>query len=113
MRWDQRLFEQALYTVLDNARQYTTDGSVSVDVACDGRVRVSISNQAPHMSEAEVVECLRMHGRGSRASQLRPEGSGLGVPLAKVIIEAHKGQFRFTSPGESIVVMLEIPIGLE
>ena len=48
--------------------------------------------------------------RGSNAQQIRPDGSGLGLFLAKEVIEGHKGNIYFDSkPGKGCTFGFFIP----
>ncbi len=48
--------------------------------------------------------------RGGNALAMNEEGLGLGLPVAKAIVEAHKGRIEMASrPGEGTTVTVALP----
>lgn len=89
---DQTRIRQVLVNLIDNAIKYSdTGGQVQIKIfSNDVRVQVSVSDTgsgiAPDELEAVFDKFYRLdrHARTTR-------GSGLGLPIAKKIIEAHEG----------------------
>jgi signal transduction histidine kinase len=62
------------------------------------------------MTDEERERAFARFFRGSNATDRYSEGSGLGLPVAKAIVEAHGGQIALTSvPGEGTRVTFTLP----
>jgi signal transduction histidine kinase len=103
--------EQVLGNLLENAAKYGDPGAkIEIDVAChqDG-VRVTVSSRGAGIPAERLSSVFERFQRGPRAGVERP-GLGLGLYIAKGLIEAHGGrigarsapgvitQFHFTLP---------------
>jgi signal transduction histidine kinase len=63
------------------------------------------------MGEEERERAFERFFRGSNAADRYTEGSGLGLPVAKAIVEAHGGQIALkSSPGEGTRVTFTLPL---
>jgi two-component system sensor histidine kinase KdpD len=110
---DPLLIEQVLINILDNAIKYTPEGSpieISASVK-DREVEVVIADQGPGFAPGEETlvfeKFYRGHAAGTRS------GAGLGLAIARGIVEAHGGRitaesragggalFRFSLPLEA------------
>ena len=58
---------------------------------------VSIRDTGPGIPPEEIPIVLSSFGRGSLAHKNAEEGTGLGLPIVKGLVELHGGQFRLTS----------------
>jgi signal transduction histidine kinase len=79
--------------LLDNAARYTpAGGSVSAGlVVRDGRAVVRVEDTGIGLDEADRERLFERLYRGSRARDMRPSGTGLGLPIARWIVESHGG----------------------
>jgi signal transduction histidine kinase len=99
---DGRKVRQALANVVQNAVKFSPHGGeVLVEVTRDaGRVRFTVYDQGPGVppGEAERIFEPLFHAavRGGEAARL--PGSGLGLPVARRIAEAHGGRVSVESP---------------
>jgi signal transduction histidine kinase len=86
---DERLAQQALENIVNNAIRYTPDGSViSLDAGLAGDVaRLVISDNGPGIDEADLPHIFEMFYRGS--SSRREQGMGLGLAVVKWIADWH------------------------
>jgi signal transduction histidine kinase len=85
------LVERAVVSVLHNALKYSSEaGSVEISVsAAAPRVELTISDDGPGFSEAALQRAFDRFWRDDAARGR--EGSGLGLSLAKTIVERYGG----------------------
>jgi signal transduction histidine kinase len=97
---------------LDNAVRYSNSKSeVKVDIASAGdEVRVRVSDHGIGIAPEELEGIFERFRRGGNASEHNEEGLGLGLPVAKAIVEAHKGRIEMNSRlGEGTTVTVALP----
>lgn len=98
---DEKKLHQALSNLVSNAVKFSPHGGeVLVEVSQDpGRLRISIYDQGPGIVAAEsesIFEPLQTARRSSEKAG--PPGSGLGLPVARRIAQAHGGEVFVESP---------------
>jgi signal transduction histidine kinase len=109
---DPEAFSQALFNLLDNALKYSPAGlPVELTVERQGReVVVAVRDRGigiPADEHAKVFE--RFHRVGSSLVH-DVKGSGLGLSIAKHIVEAHGGRLTLESaPGQGSLFRLHLP----
>ena len=84
---------QVLNNLLDNAVRYAAPGGVELGAAADGeRARVWVRDHGPGLSPDKLGRAFERFYRGD-ASRTRQGagGSGLGLSIAKALVEAHGG----------------------
>jgi PAS domain S-box-containing protein len=88
--WDKLRVEQVLVNLLSNAFKYGAGSAVDVALARDGGDAVlTVRDFGPGIAE---VDRQRIFGRFERAAPLRNYGGmGLGLYVAREIVEAHGG----------------------
>ena len=108
---DRRRLSRALGHLLDNAIAATQHGGrILVDLSrTDAGARVVISDNGPGMDSATLARALEGLRRG-------PDGKaydrrqGLGLPLARQIVEAHGGTLELLSePGQGTAAIVTLP----
>jgi signal transduction histidine kinase len=100
---DPRKLRQALANVVGNAVKFSPHGAeVLVEVTRDaGRLRFAVYDQGPGVKASEVDAVFRpFHHASVRANDENRHhpGSGLGLPVAVRIAEAHGGRIWLESP---------------
>ncbi len=96
---DPTKLRQVFVNLIDNAIKYTKHGDIKVVFRRIQKVaEVSIWDTGPGISAEELNGLFDKFLRGA-AGKASEGGSGLGLYLAKRIVEAHHGQIRATSPG--------------
>lgn len=113
IRCDERLLRQALAKLIDNAIKFSPAGS-AVDIGAhdkdDGSVLLTVQDQGPGLSQARLRECLQPLVQDDMSYGRTAEGLGLGLPIAKAIIEAHGGELIIsTSPGKGMLAGMLLP----
>ncbi len=97
---DPKKLRQALANVLQNAVKYSPHGGeVLLEVTRDGgRLRFAVYDQGPGLSAAEVDRIFEPFQHPYRPEESHRPGSGLGLPVARRIAEAHGGGVTVESP---------------
>ena len=112
LQGEPRMLRRAISNLLNNALRYTPDGeAISVEIVeSENGVRLSIANPGEAIA-AEDLE--RVFDRFYRVDPARREGSpsnaGLGLAIARSIIEAHQGRIHCTSQQGWTRFILEFP----
>ena len=104
------LLTRALTNLLDNAAKFT-DGSDSIDIiiSATGRIAyIQVADNGVGMTDAESAHAFDRFWRAQDARTT--PGFGLGLPLVKQIISAHRGKVNISSvPGTGTTVTLTLP----
>lgn len=98
-----RLFDNILY----NTYQYSLENTrVYLDVIRNGKIQITVRNIS---KEALNVDAESLVERFTRADSSRnTEGSGLGLSIAKSIVELHDGTFNLEIDGDLFKVIIEL-----
>ncbi|MGZ8996380.1 MAG: ATP-binding response regulator, partial [Rhodospirillales bacterium] len=111
VRADGDRIRQVVVILMDNALRYG-DGRIEVALhGAPGGFAVSVTDVGPGMTEEEQERAFERFFRGSDAAHRYREGSGLGLPVAKAIVEAHGGQIALrSSPDQGTRVTFTVPV---
>jgi signal transduction histidine kinase len=107
---DPRHLRQILINVLGNAAKFgREDGHVEVRVGRDETgADIVISDDGPGISGVEPASLFEPFARGAGSTGV--EGSGLGLPIVKGLVEAHGGTAAIESaPGRGTTIRLHFP----
>jgi K+-sensing histidine kinase KdpD len=90
---DPRWIKQVFRNILDNSIKYSPEGGL---VVIRGEIRkdnvlISISDQGVGISPEDLIPLFEKYFRVSQ-HDLHIPGTGLGLPIARAIVEAHKGR---------------------
>jgi two-component system OmpR family sensor kinase len=102
---------QVFSILIDNALRYSKQGgTVTVELERrDTEVVVTVSDTGIGLTEDESRQAFQRFYRGGKA-QGHARGTGLGLPVAKAIIEAHKGSITLEGkPGEGALATVRLP----
>lgn len=107
---------QILINLLTNAVKFTPDGGrVTIEAAAVARsVRITVADTGIGMTAQEIALALEPFRQARKLSRRPREGSGLGLPLAKALVESHGGMLMIDSEpeiGTRITILL--PTGAE
>jgi len=109
---DRVRLRQVLLILIDNACRYSDPGGeITVALQADqGNASLAISDQGMGISDTELEIVFERFYRGEQARNRVASGSGLGLSLAKLIVEAHKGKIDLTSEsGQGTCVTITLP----
>lgn len=86
---------QALVNLVGNSLKYSSAGKmvrVAVSEGLQGRVRVTIKDEGPGISSEEIARLFKKFQQMPAARADHAVGTGLGLAVAKAIVEQHGGQ---------------------
>ncbi|MCI6257167.1 sensor histidine kinase [Pseudoflavonifractor sp. HCP28S3_F10] len=98
--------------VLRNAVNYSADGG-TVRIAAlrsGGRVEIVVSNEGLEIPEGELSNIFEKFYRLDAARSTRTGGAGLGLAIAKEIVERHGGTIRAESNGRFTSFIISLPL---
>ena len=100
---DQEKLRQVILNLIDNSIKYTNEGGVHLNLSHDTAsksVVLKIKDTGIGMDQETKSKLFGKFSRGVGGAKLNTGGSGLGLYLAKQIVEAHKGSINVDSDGE-------------
>jgi len=101
---DEARLAQVLSNLLNNASLYSSRGSqVLLEVKrCGHEVEATVMDQGIGMSPDTLAGVFDMFVQGERSQELAPGGLGLGLGVARALVEAHGGSISAHSAGEGL-----------
>ncbi|MEP7219505.1 MAG: PAS domain-containing sensor histidine kinase, partial [Bacteroidota bacterium] len=105
------MLNRALVSVIDNAAKYSPEGgTVRIRVfATELMVVVEVADQGPGIPPEDLPRVFDRFYRGDRSRST--QGTGLGLPIVKAVMELHKGDVVIDSSNETgTLVRLEFPL---
>ncbi len=105
--------ERVLLNLLTNALRHTpSDGAVAVLVASDdGAVRISVEDTGEGIAPESLDQAFDRFWRADSARRRDGAGAGLGLAIARGLVEAHGGRiWAEERPGGGARVSLTLPI---
>jgi two-component system, cell cycle sensor histidine kinase PleC len=113
LQGDEQKLRQTFVNLIGNAVKFTpSGGTIRVDAACapKGDIVVSIADTGVGMSEEEIRVALAPFGQADASRSRWREGSGLGLPIAKALVELHGGDIVIkSSKGHGTEVFVTLP----
>jgi signal transduction histidine kinase len=110
---DLRSVRQIALNLLANAVRYTqAGGQVIVSTAYEpsGDIVMRVRDTGIGMSQAEIEQALKPFKQINALKRPRGDGTGLGLPLTKAMVEANRARFSILStPGEGTLVEITFP----
>jgi two-component system, OmpR family, sensor kinase len=107
---DPALLRRVVDNLLDNARKYS-DAPITLSArAADDRLLLEVEDRGIGIDEADLPNLFTPFYRTEKSRTRTAGGVGLGLTLARRIVEAHGGDIAITSrPGEGTTVRLSVP----
>ena len=113
---DPRRIRQVILNIIDNAIKYSPGGGL---IVIRGEVRptdvvVSIADQGVGISPEDLIPLFDKYFRVKAPTGYHVPGTGLGLPVARAIVETHGGRIWAKSKvGEGTTLFFSIPLNLQ
>jgi signal transduction histidine kinase len=107
--------KQVLANLIDNAVKYTPAGSITVSLTRikeRSLVRIAVKDTGVGIPQHALPKLFERFVRAENANTVNISGTGLGLYVAKQMVEAHKGKIWAESGGEGkgSVFYVELPL---
>ena len=121
VRVDERAVSEVVYTLVDNAAKYSPKGTsirITAQRYDEGMIKMAVEDRGEGIAidlRERVFDKFFRATRDGDISTHRPSGTGMGLAIAKGIVEAHKGEIWIESGsgGKGTRVVFTLPIGDE
>ena len=119
LRVDERAVSEVVYTLIDNAAKYSPRGSrisISAKRASEGVIQMAVENEGEPIPPELRERVFDKFFRATRDADIRsskPSGTGMGLAIAKGIVEAHGGRIWIETRDSVNRVVFVLPIGDE
>jgi two-component system cell cycle sensor histidine kinase PleC len=100
LRCDGRRLKQILLNLMSNAVKFTPSGgqvTVRASLADDGGLKIAVSDTGIGIATQDLAKALQPFGQIDSRMTRKYQGTGLGLPLTKSMIELHGGSLQLES----------------
>lgn len=119
VRVDERAVSEVVYTLIDNAAKYSPQGSTIRLIARragEELIQMTVEDEGPGIASdlrERVFDKFFRATRDGDVTTRQPSGSGMGLAIAKGIVEAHEGKIWIESgeDGKGTRVVFTLPTG--
>ena len=97
---DERALKQIMVNLLTNAVKFTSAGgkvTAFARMADSGEMAIGVADTGAGMTAEEIPTALKPFGQTKSAKLANNEGTGLGLPLVKSMVELHGGRLEIAS----------------
>lgn len=111
---DKEGIKKVIDILIDNAVKNTpVNGKIAVSLTgADNKIKLRITNTGPGIAAADLEKIFERFYRADTARSRENGGYGLGLAIAKAIVEQHRGRIYATSnPGADTAFVVELPAG--
>ncbi|HEX8960910.1 MAG TPA: hybrid sensor histidine kinase/response regulator [Geobacteraceae bacterium] len=114
IRGDQQQLTQVLVNLLNNAIKFTSEGRITAGARLKGEdVEFFVADTGEGIFPEEKEIIFQEYYRISDGVSTRPRGSGLGLSIARRIVEYHGGTIRVDSaPGKGSTFYFTLPLAM-
>ena len=104
------LLKQVWINLIDNAIKFShKDGEILIEIApVDNNISVKISNFGAKIEQDELGRIFQKFYRTEQSHY--KEGNGIGLYIAKHIVDLHKGKIEVTSDDEKTTFVVTLPV---
>lgn len=109
--FDETLLKRAFNNLIYNALVHNSaDTEVHVDLQVNDKIDITIEDNGNGMEAEEIDRLFERYYRGTNTEE-KAEGTGLGMAIAKQIIEIHSGSIQVKSElGEGTCIRIRFPV---
>lgn len=119
VRVDERAVSEVVYTLVDNAAKYSPKGTslrITAQRYDDGLIKMAVEDSGEGIAVDLRERVFDKFFRATRDGDIKtnqPSGTGMGLAIAKGIVEAHQGKIWIESGsgGKGTRVVFTLPIG--
>jgi len=117
MELDESKIQQVVMNFADNAIYYSKDAgtiTISLKKTKNGYVEFTVKDQGIGVPEKERTQLFNKFFRATNARRARPDGTGVGLFLAKKVIDEHGGEIIFESKeGKGSTFGFRLPLSVK
>lgn len=109
---DRKRIKQLIIILVDNALKYTdSSGTVAVSLTrSEKALSLTVSDTGPGIEREHLKKIFDRFYRVTKTRNLNQDGSGLGLSIAKWIVQEHGGTIQVaSSPGAGTVFTVSLP----
>jgi len=110
---DERMVKQVLLNLLSNAIKFTPKGGsiqLSVTLPETGQITMAVRDNGVGISADDFEKVFSVFGQAQNIMTRTHEGSGLGLPISRRLIELHDGALELESTlGQGTIVTIVFP----
>ncbi len=110
---DAMRYKQVLLNIISNAIKFTPPGgkvSIAANLTEDGSLDVTVVDTGIGMKAEDIPKALERFGQVDSALHRKYEGTGLGLPISKTLIELHGGTIKLSSiVGKGTTAVIHLP----
>ncbi len=113
LRCDERKIKQVLLNLLSNAIKFSREGGIVQTRAFQnraGEIKIEVEDSGIGIAPEDIERILIPFEQAASSMTRMHEGSGLGLPLARSLVESHGGTLTISSePGKGTVANISFP----
>ncbi|MEG2338975.1 MAG: HAMP domain-containing sensor histidine kinase, partial [Clostridium sp.] len=103
--------EKVILNILSNAIKFTPEeGSISVNISTDSNINISIKDNGIGMEEDKLQLIFQRYAQINSGYTRKNEGSGIGLSLARHIVNQHGGDIEvYSEKGSGSEFIIKLP----
>jgi two-component system sensor histidine kinase KdpD len=116
IKLDSRLIAEALTNLIENSAKYSPPGTELLlkGIVEDDKLTISVKDQGEGIAPGEQDRIFDKFYRSARQDGQNNEGTGMGLAIARGVIQAHGGKIWVESaPGQGATFSFMIPVELQ
>lgn len=110
-RGNEQSIRQLISILLDNAVKYSNEaGNILLELSAQGRaLELSVTNSVDAISEQTVNSMFDRFYRGDPSRSSETMGYGVGLSIARAIVNAHRGKITAEADGDYLKIKVLLP----